>query len=126
MANRDWTIAKNDLVYEIENLGFPADLGENIAKQLRSEKAMRRMIAYLHYVKPRKAELIVDEMLAICSDIENWKKKKAVEEANAKYNELLYYGIGGRDDLDFFRGSRYFRGIFVLKNNKKDNRSKSN
>jgi hypothetical protein len=43
-------------------------------------------------VKPRKAELIVDEMLAICSDIDAWKKKKVVEEANAKYNELLYYG----------------------------------
>ena len=56
---------------------------------------MRRMIACLHYVKPRKAELIVDEMLAICSDIDVWKKKKAVEETNAKYNELLYYGIGG-------------------------------
>ena len=39
------------------------------------------MIAYLHYVKPRKAELIVDEMLDICSDIDAWKKKKAVEEA---------------------------------------------
>ena len=98
MANRDWTIAKNDLVYEIENLGFPADLGEKVARQLGSEKAMRRMIAYLHYVKPRKAELIVDEMLAICSDIDAWKKKKAVEEANAKYNELLYYGIGEGDD----------------------------
>ena len=98
MANRDWTIAKNDLVYEIENLCFPADLGEKVARQLGSEKAMRRMIAYLHYVKPRKAELIVDEMLAICSDIDAWKKKKEVEEANAKYNELLYYGIDGRDD----------------------------
>lgn len=91
MANRDWTIAKNDLVYEIEYLGFSADLGEKVARQLGSEKAMRRMIAYLHYVKPRKAELIVDEMLAIRSDIDAWKKKKAVEEANAKYNKLLYY-----------------------------------
>ncbi len=98
MADPDWTIAKNDLVYEIENLGFPAELGEQIARQLGSEKAMRRMIAYLHYVKPRKAELIVDEMLAICSDIDIWKKKKAVEEANARYNEMLYYGIGGGED----------------------------
>ena len=55
------------------------------------------MIAYLHYVKPRKAELVVDEALAICSDIEAWREKKEVEAANAKYNELLYYGIGGRE-----------------------------
>ena len=98
MANREWIIAKNDLVYEIENLGFPADRGEKVARQLGSEKAMRRMIAYLHYVKPRKAELIVDEMLAICSDIETWKKKKAVEEANARYNEILNDGLGTDDE----------------------------
>ena len=39
-----------------------------------------------------------EEELAICSDIDAWKKKKAVEEANAKYNELLYYGIGGGEE----------------------------
>ena len=62
------------------------------------DELINEMIAYLHYVKPRKAELIVDEMLAICSDIDVWKKKKAVEEANARYNEMLYYGIGGGED----------------------------
>ena len=78
-------------------LGFPADLGEQVAKRLGSPKAMQRMIAYLHYVKPRKVELVVDEAFAICSDIEAWREKKEVEAANAKYNELLYYGIGGRE-----------------------------
>ena len=51
------------------------------------------MIAYLHYVEPRMAELIVDEMLAICSDIDRWREKKASEEANARYNEILNYGF---------------------------------
>ena len=97
MSNREWTITKNDLVYEIEHLGFPTDLGEQVAKMLGSPKAMQRMIAYLHYVKPGKAELVVDEALAICSDIEAWRKKKEVEAANAKYNEILYYGIGGEN-----------------------------
>ena len=66
---------------------------EQIAKQLGSPKAMDRMLAYLYNVKPRTAELIVDEMLAICSDVDNWHNKKAAEEANARYNEILYYGI---------------------------------
>jgi hypothetical protein len=44
-----------------------------------------------------QADLEVDEMLAICSDIATWRNKKAAEEANAKYNELLYYGIEGED-----------------------------
>lgn len=44
--------------------------------------------------KPQTAELIVDEALAICSDIDRWREKKASEEANAKYNEMLYFGLG--------------------------------
>ena len=63
--------------------------GEEIIKNLGSPKAIRRMTSYLIYVKPRTAELVVDEMLAICSDISAWKDKKASEEANAAYNDWL-------------------------------------
>ena len=55
--------------------------------------AMDRMTSYLNNVKPRKAELVVDEMLSICSDIVRWKDKKELEQANAKYNEILYFGL---------------------------------
>ncbi len=89
-----WTRTRNELVQAVENLGFSAELGEAVAKNLGSPKAMERMIAYLRYVKPRSEELIVDEMLAICSEIEAWKEKKASEEANTRYNEMLYYGLG--------------------------------
>ena len=50
---------------------------------------MERMISYLQYVKPKKAELVVDEMLAICSEIEAWREKKESQQANAKYNEYM-------------------------------------
>ena len=33
-------------------------------------------------------EIIVDEMLAICSDIDRWREKKDAEEANARYNAI--------------------------------------
>ena len=92
--NTEWVQTKNELVDEIIKLGFPAELGETIAKNLGSPKAMERMISYLRYVKPRTDELIVDEMLAICSDISAWKDKKASEQANAAYNELLNGGFG--------------------------------
>ena len=59
---------------------------------------MGRMISYLDYVKPKSEELIVDEMLAIRSEIDAWKEKKASEEANARYNEMLYYGLGTEDE----------------------------
>ena len=87
---RLWTRTKDELVQAVESLGFPASLGEAIARHLGSPKAMERMIAYLQYVKPRSEELVVDEMLAIRSEIDAWREKKASEEANARYNEWLY------------------------------------
>ena len=93
-SRMEWARSRDQLVSAIRDLGFPEELGEQIAKQLGSPKAMDRMMGYLYNVKPRSAELIVDEMLAICSDIDRWREKKASEEANAKYNEILYYGLG--------------------------------
>ena len=97
---REWIRARDELVREIRNLGFPEELGQQIAKQLGSPKAMSRMMGYLVNVRPRSAELIVDEMLAICSEIDAWRDKKASEEANARYNEMLYYGLGTEEEED--------------------------
>ena len=87
-------MAKNNLVMNVVNLGFQEELGEEIARQLGSPKAMERMRAYLYNVKPKSVELVIDELLAIMSDIERWKDKKLSEEANAAYNEVLNYGFG--------------------------------
>ncbi len=89
MSNTEWISARDELVNSILNLGFPEELGDEIAKNLGSPKAMQRMNAYLHYVKPDKVDLVVDEMLAIKSEIEAWREKKASQEANEKYNEYL-------------------------------------
>ena len=94
----EWSRKRDELVAAIVQLGFPEALGSQIAKQLGSPKGMDRMLAYLYNVKPRTAELVVDEMLAICSDIDAWHNKKAAEEANAKYNEMLYYGLGTEEE----------------------------
>ncbi len=84
-----WISARDELIAAVKKLGFPAELGYEVAKNLGSKKAMDRMTSYLYYVKPRKAELIVDEMLAICSEINAWREKKASEKANEAYNEWL-------------------------------------
>ena len=90
---KKWVIAKGRMMDAMKGLGFPEALGEELVKNLGSPKAMDRMTSYLNNVKPRKAELVVDEMLAICSDIARWKDKKESERANAKYNEVLYFGL---------------------------------
>lgn len=57
---------------------------------------IKRIISGLVFeiiVKPKNVEHVVDEMLAIRSEILAWKEKKFSEEANARYNELLNYGF---------------------------------
>ena len=93
MADTEWNRTRDRLVAEIKKLGFREDLGNAVAKNLGSPKAMERMISYLVNVKPRKEELLIDEMLAICSEIEAWKERKASQEANARYNEMLLNGL---------------------------------
>ena len=72
----DWTRARDDLVATVAALGFPAELGEAAARHPGSPKAMERMRKYLLYVRPDRAELVVDEMLSIREEIDAWKRKK--------------------------------------------------
>ena len=57
-----------ELVQTIVRMGYPESFGKSIANNLRTEKAMTRMIGYLRHARPRSAEEIVDEMLAIMED----------------------------------------------------------
>ena len=56
-----------------------------------SPKAIDRMVSYIHQARPRTEEMLVDEMLAICAEIEAWRQKKESQEAHARYNSWLYY-----------------------------------
>ena len=95
---KEWSIAREDLVHTITSLGFPEELGNEIAKTLGSPKAIRRMISYLHQVRPNNVEIVVDEMLAIRAEIDAWSHKKDAQEANAKYNEMRYSMIFGVEE----------------------------
>ena len=94
---REWSIARDDLVNSITSLGFPEELGNEIAKTLGSPKAIRRMISYLHHVRPYNVEIVVDEMLAIRAEIDAWRDRKEALDANARYNEMRYYGLFDSD-----------------------------
>ena len=94
----DWKEAHDGLIAEMIRLGHPAELGESIAKELGSPKAIRRMTSYLKAEKPKSVEIVVDEMIAIKSEIMMWKEKKAAEEANVSVNAIINSGLlDGRD-----------------------------
>lgn len=91
---RQWSEARDELVGIIIKLGFPEEFGNEIAKSLGNPKAIRRMSSYLRQAMPKDMESIVDEMLAIRSEIDAWKSKKMSEDANSRYNDVLRYGLG--------------------------------
>lgn len=96
-APESWKAAYHDLLETLARMGYPVEFGKVIARNLGSEKTMRRMTAYLHSAKPRSAEEIADEMLAIMSDRDRWIEKKESEQANAAYNRLLNEGFQDQD-----------------------------
>ena len=92
-GREQWVQSRDELLRALKSLGFPEELGHAIAKHLGSPKAIDRMTKYLYNVKPKTAELVVDEMLSIRSEIDAWRERKASREANQAYNVLLYYGL---------------------------------
>jgi hypothetical protein len=95
---REWRGAREALVDAVTALGFPESLGNELAKNLGSPKAMERMTAYLWYEKPKKPEIVVDEMLAIKSEIDDWRERKESQEASARYYAMRRRGLLGKED----------------------------
>ena len=95
--NPTWSNTRDRLISALTSLGYPAELGDMIAREIGSPKGIERMISYLNYVRPERIELIADEMIAIKSDIDRWREKKESERANAAYNSVLNGGLGDED-----------------------------
>ena len=79
----------HELVDVVVNLGYPAELGDLMARNLGTESTVERMIQYLLHVQPATAEEMVDEMLAICDERDKWVQKKKNEYYNWKVNEWI-------------------------------------
>ena len=75
--------ARQELIETIVGLGHPQEFGVLIADELRTEKAMGRMTAYLRNARPTQLETIADEMLAIIAERDMWVERKISEHANA-------------------------------------------
>ena len=94
---------KEQLIQILQRYGYPREFGTVIAAELRTEKAMNRMISYLLQGKPSSAEEIADEMIAIEEVRQRWIQKKTAEYANQKYNELLAKGIDEETNYEVSR-----------------------
>ena len=78
--------------------GYHEELCDVITKNLNTDYTAARMIGYLsHYSYLPEGE-VVDEMLAILSDRDALIKKKEMEQAQAKINEIYEFGLGVEED----------------------------
>lgn len=59
---REWSRTRDELVNAVASLGFPRELGDAMAKNLGSPKAMRRMIAYLYNAKKRPVDVFEERL----------------------------------------------------------------
>ena len=70
--------------------GYPKELCSEIAYNiLNTDYTATRMLGYLY----RYTEDVIDEMIAILSDREEFIKKKEMEQAQAVINEIYRNGL---------------------------------
>ena len=86
---RIWAQARDRLAAAVASLGYPEEFAGLLAGQLKSPKAIDRMTAYLYKAKPASVGMIVEEMLAICAEIDAGREKKECLEAQAGYSSWL-------------------------------------
>ena len=80
-----WARARDELAAAVASLGYPEELADLLARQLGSPRAIGRMTSWLYQAHPQSMEMIVDEMLAICAEIDAWRSRKESREAQAGY-----------------------------------------
>ena len=84
-----WIAAKKSLGRSAAELGYPEELADLLARELGGPKAIDRLASYMTIARPGSLEEIVDEMLAIRSQIEAWRVKKESRAAQAGYKSWL-------------------------------------
>ena len=86
---RIWALSRDGLAKAIASLGYPPEFADLLAKQLGSPQAIDRLTSYIGLAHPGSVEMIVDEMLAIRSEIDAWREKKESRTALEGYNVWL-------------------------------------
>ncbi len=71
--------------------GYPTEFSDLVTKNLNTDFTAQRMIGYLLHYDKLPLEEVADEMLAILSERNRIMAKKEIEDANARYNDYLWF-----------------------------------
>ena len=86
---QQWARARDGLAQALAGAGYPAELADVMARQLKSPKAIGRMADYVRRGHARNMEMLADELLALSADAEAWREQRESRKAQAKYNAYL-------------------------------------
>lgn len=78
------------LYEELVKRGYQEDFCKAIAKELYSDFTAKRMLGYLRQYPTLPMTEVVDEMLAILSDRDEWIERKESEKAQQSINEWYH------------------------------------
>lgn len=78
--------------------GYPADFAAGVAREMNTEYLAQRMLRYVSRVGLIPPEEFADEMLAVIEERDHFRGKLRAEEAQAKINEMLLYGLNTGDE----------------------------
>lgn len=71
--------------------GYPTEFSDLVTKNLNTDFTAQRMIGYILHYDKLPLEEVADEMLAILSERNRIMAKKETEDANARYNDYLWF-----------------------------------
>lgn len=78
-----------ELYHLMMKRGYPEVFCDEVTKNLNTDWTAQRMIGYLSHYQKLRLEDIADEVLAILNDRNRIMDKKATEEANIRWNEIM-------------------------------------
>lgn len=88
---------EQEILELIRKRGFVDEFGQAIVSLLKGEYSQKRMLSYLRSGSSLKTQDIVDEAMAILSDVQQFKQKKINEHNQQKINEFYNQGLEKED-----------------------------
>ena len=99
-----WAMSRDRLAAAVSSLGYPEEFADLLARQVGSPGGIDRLTSYLYQARPGTLEMIIDEALAIRSEIDAWREKRESREAQAGYNSWLNSEARRREEEDSLYG----------------------
>ena len=87
-----------DLYHLMLKRGYPEPFCDEVTRNLNTDWTAQRMIGYLSHYEKLRLEDVADEVLSILSDRNRIMAKKSTEEANARWNEMMWDGFPYAED----------------------------